>query len=352
MKLLTYLDPGQEPQIGVLIDGDAAVAALQAGAVAMEGAPRPFFRDMLSYLREGAAAKHKAHVVVDFITSKRRSGTVLCIDDLQVLAPLPCPESVRDCIAFEDHVINATRVVGLGRLAPLDEALERWLGRERSIAYLLNRAWYKRPLYYKSNRFSVVGHDAHVQMPAYSQAFDYELEWGVIIGQEGSDIRESDACNHIAGYTIFNDFSARDIQFQEMPGRLGPAKGKDFDTGNAMGPWMVTPDELSNPYQLTMTARVNGEEWSRGTTADMHWSFEQIIAYISRSETLYPGEFIASGTCSGKQGRGCGLELGRTLNPGDVVELEVEGIGVLRNKVTMAMGEAPKTRRLERISRA
>ena len=351
MKLLTYLGPDPDPQIGVLIDGGASVAALQAGALAMEGMPRPYFRDMLSFLREGAAAKYKVHVLADYIASQRPPGCVLGIDDVKVLAPVPCPESIRDCMAFEDHVINATRVVGLGRLAPLDEALERWLGREHSIAYALNRAWYKRPLYYKSNRFSVVGPDAPVQIPAYSKAFDYELEWGVVIGQEGRNIREGDARDHIAGYTIFNDFSARDVQFQEMSGRLGPAKGKDFDTGNAMGPWLVTPDQLSNPYRLEMAARVNGEEWSRGSTADMHWSFEQIISYISRSETLYPGEFIASGTCSGKRGRGCGLELGRTLKPGDVVELEVEGIGTLRNKVTAATTEAPRRPRLERAQR-
>jgi 2-keto-4-pentenoate hydratase/2-oxohepta-3-ene-1,7-dioic acid hydratase in catechol pathway len=115
----------------------------------------------------------------------------------------------------------------------------------------------------------------------------------------------------------------------EMRGRLGPAKGKDFDTGNAIGPWLVTRDEIADPYALTMTARVNGAEWSRGTTGDMHWSFEEIVSYISRSETLFPGDFIGSGTVGG----GCGLELGVYLQRGDVVELEVESIGRLRNRV-------------------
>ena len=352
MKLLTYLGPDPDPQIGVLIDNGTAIASLQAGAVAMEGTPRSYFRDMLSFLREGAAAKYKAHVLSDYIASQRPAGTVLGIDDVQVLAPVPLPESIRDCMAFEDHIINATRVVGLGKLAFIDETLERWLGRNRTLAYALNRAWYKSPLYYKSNRFSVVGPDAPVQIPAYATTFDYELEWGVVIGQGGRNIPVGSARDHIAGYTIFNDFSARDIQFQEMAGRLGPAKGKDFDTGNAIGPWLVTPDEISNPYRLTMIARINGEEWSRGSTADMHWSFEQIIAHISRSETLHPGEFIGSGTCSGRQGKGCGLELGRALKPGDVVELEVENIGVLKNRVTAATTEAPKQRRLEQAQRA
>ena len=166
-------------------------------------------------------------------------------------------------------------------------------------------------------------------MPHYTKRFDYELEWGIFIGTRGADISASAARDHIAGYVVFNDFSARDIQMAEMRGRLGPAKGKDFDTGNAIGPWLVTPDELPDPYALTMTARVNGAEWSRGSTRDMHWSFEEIIAYISRAETLFPGDFIGSGTVGG----GCGLELGVFLERGDEVELEVEGIGRLRNRV-------------------
>ena len=334
MKLLTYLLPGNEAQIGALMEDGKTIAALQAGVVAMEGAPLPYFRDMLSLLREGPAAMDKASAVAEHVSNKRPAGAVLALDSVALLAPVPCPESIRDCMAFEDHIINVIRTAGLGRLAELDEAIERHLGRRFTLARRLNRAWYERPVYYKSNRFTVVGTDAPVRMPAYTKRFDYELEWGVIIGKEGRNISESEARNHIAGYTIFNDFSARDIQFKEMRGRLGPAKAKDFDTGNAIGPWIVTRDELSDPYNLTMTARVNGEEWSRGSTADMYWSFEQMISYISRSETLYPGEFIGSGTCSGPQGKGCGLELGKFLKAGDVVELEVEEIGVLRNKVT------------------
>jgi len=108
-----------------------------------------------------------------------------------------------------------------------------------------------------------------------------------------------------------------------------PAKGKDFDTGNAMGPWLVTPEEIVNPHNLTMVARVNGQEWSRGNTRDMHFSFEEIIAYISKDETLYPGDFIGGGTV----GNGCGLELNRWLKLGDKVELEIEGLGILTNTI-------------------
>ena len=157
---------------------------------------------------------------------------------------------------------------------------------------------------------------------------DYELEFACVIGRVGTDISHEDALEHVFGYTVFNDASARDAQGKEMAGMLGPAKGKDFDTGNVLGPWIVSADELGDPHSLTMTARVNGEEWSRGTSADMRHRFDDIIAFISRSETLHPGEVIGSGTV----GTGCGLELGRFLKSGDVVELEIERIGVLRNR--------------------
>lgn len=333
MKLVTFKTPDDTVQLGALIDNGQAIAALQVGVEIMEGASSPHFTDMLTFIRDGPAARYKAHVVMDYVAHQRPRGAIWLPQHVTLLPPLPVPESIRDAMAFEDHIINATRAAGLGRLGRIDEAIERLLGRKATLAYSLNKAWYKRPVYYKGNRFSVIGHNADVVMPSYARQLDYELEWGVVIGREGRNIPIKEARNHIAGYTIFNDFTAREVQMQEIAGRLGPSKSKDFDTGNAIGPWLVTPDEIPNPYALAMYARVNGKEWSRGSTADMHWTFEQIISYISRSETLYPGEFIGSGTCSGPQGRGSGLELGRFLKPGDVVELEVERIGVLRNRI-------------------
>lgn len=333
MKLATVIGPDGLPQIGALFDGDKSVALLQAGLVALEGAPTPYFVSMLAFLKAGAEAQYKAYVVQDFVASKAPAGTMMPAASTTFLSPLPVPESIRDAMAFEEHIINSIRTVGLGRFGRLDEMIEKWFGRRRSIAGRLNKEWYKRPIYYKGNRFSVVGNAAVIRMPAYTKQFDFELEWGVIIGKAGRDIPQERARDHIAGYTIFNDFSARDIQMSEMKGRLGPAKGKDFDTGNAIGPWLVTADDIPDPYNLTMTARVNGEEWSRGSTGDMYWTFEKIISYISRSETLYPGEFIGSGACSGRLGKGSGLELGRTLKAGDVVELEVERIGILQNRI-------------------
>lgn len=333
MKLVTFSHKNNDQQIGVLVDGEQNIAVLQAGAEAMDGSPSLFFIDMLSFLQGGSQALDKAHAVKEFIVSQAPPKSMVAVDAVKLLAPVPRPESMRDCASFEQHMINAIRAVGLKKFAPVDEWIEKMFGRKRSIAYQANKAWYDRPIYYKGNRFSVIGPDGEAQIPAYTQQFDYELEWGIFINKQGANISKEQAGSHIGGYTIFNDFSARDIQLKEQGGRLGPAKGKDFDTGNAIGPCLVTPDEIASPYDLKMSARVNGDEWSRGTTRDMHWTFEEMIAYISQNETLYPGEFIGSGTCSGDQGRGCGLEMGRYLNPGDVVELEVQGIGVLRNKV-------------------
>ncbi|MFJ7278522.1 fumarylacetoacetate hydrolase family protein [Kitasatospora sp. NPDC098663] len=158
---------------------------------------------------------------------------------------------------------------------------------------------------------------------------DYELEFACVLGRGGTDIPAADAQAHIFGYTVFNDFSARDTQLEEITTGLGLSKSKDFTGSNVLGPWIVTADEVGDPYRLTMTARINGEEVSRGTSADMHHSFADMIAFTSRSTRLHPGEVLCSGTVA----TGCGLEHGRFLELGDTVELEVPGLGVLRNRV-------------------
>lgn len=336
MRLVTFQKTDGTQHIGALVDDDSGIALLQEGTLANNGSADPDFASMLAFLAGGPKARDKAREVVEFIAGQQPPVAKVPTDSVKLLAPVPRPESIRDCLTFEQHIINSIRAVGLKKLAPLDEWIERVFGRKWSVAYRANRAFYERPIYYKSNCFSVVGTDEVVRMPSYTSKFDYELEWGIFIGKAGSDISLKEAGSHIGGYTIFNDFSARDIQMKEQAGRLGPAKGKDFDTGNAMGPCLVTPDEIGDPYDLVMTASMNGEEWSRGTTSDMHWSFEDLIEYISRSETLYPGEFLGSGTCSGALGKGCGLELGRFIHAGDVVELEVENIGKLTNTVAGA----------------
>jgi 2-keto-4-pentenoate hydratase/2-oxohepta-3-ene-1,7-dioic acid hydratase in catechol pathway len=201
---------------------------------------------------------------------------------------------------------------------------------QASGRFTVPEVWYQQPLYYKANRFSVAQSGKDVVWPAYSDVMDFELELACIIGKRGKDISKANAEDHIFGYTIYNDFSARDTQMQESGGPLGPAKSKDFDDSIILGPVIVTKDELDDPYNLRMQARVNGETWCDNNSSTIHWKFSDMIAHISKSETLHPGEVIGSGTV----GLGCGLEHLRFLNDGDVVELEIEKIGVISNKVT------------------
>jgi 2-keto-4-pentenoate hydratase/2-oxohepta-3-ene-1,7-dioic acid hydratase in catechol pathway len=337
LRLITFLyDEKQE--IGALTGADAKVIRLQAAEQFRAGEPHPFFDSMLDFLRGGAAARARAQAAHDFALSQHTEGSVIDRAQVRVLSPVPRPESIRDFMVFEQHVTNCIRKFEMPRwLASVDESIDAAIGRKATLAYRKNRAWYKRPVYYKGNRFSVVGDGANVIMPAYTRRLDWELEFGIFIGKLGRDISKERAREYIGGFTIFNDFSARDAQGREMASRLGPAKGKDFDTGNAIGPVLVTPDEIRDPYNLVMKARINGEEVSYGHTRGMYWTFEQMIAYVSQSETLYPGEFLGSGTGtvpeSGKNLRGCGLEMDRFLKVGDKVELEIERIGTLTNYV-------------------
>lgn len=334
MKLATFLYGDDiKPKIGVLTPDGQSIIILEKAVDALDFNIPYYFNDMLSFLSGDCEARDKAQEVVDFVLQEQPPGLTVNLESVTLLSPVPRPESIRDCMAYEQHIINIIRRVGFKKLAGIDVFIEKILGRKRTLAYRLNRTFYERPIFYKSNRFSVVGHDQEVIIPDYTQKMDYELEFGIFLSRSGKNIPVNDADEYIGGYTIFNDFSARDIQLDEQKGRLGPAKGKDFDTGNAIGPVLVTPDEIGNPYELSMTASVNGEIWSQGNSSDMHWRFEDMIAYMSRSETLYPGEFIGSGTCSGKDGCGCGLEMGRFLKKGDVVELTVEKIGTLKNTV-------------------
>jgi 2-keto-4-pentenoate hydratase/2-oxohepta-3-ene-1,7-dioic acid hydratase in catechol pathway len=251
---------------------------------------------------------------------KARRGKSHVLKSVKLHAPIPRPPRIRDFLCFELHVrqSRANRYLfGMGT-ARIDPA-------KVEIA----KVWYDRPVYYKGNPFSVVGHEAEVHWPSYSRIIDYELEIGLVIGRGGRNVSAKDALSHVFGYTVFNDFSARDEQYIEMQGQLGPAKGKDFDTGNAFGPWITTADEIGDPQNLRMQARVNGEKWSDGNSRDMKHGFADIVAYASVEETLHPGEVLGSGTVGG----GCGNELGRFMKHGDVVELEVAGIGVLRNRI-------------------
>jgi 2-keto-4-pentenoate hydratase/2-oxohepta-3-ene-1,7-dioic acid hydratase in catechol pathway len=183
---------------------------------------------------------------------------------------------------------------------------------------------YELPISYFGNPLSFIGPDEIVPWPHYTKRMDYELELGIVIGREGAGLTPEQALDHVVGLTILNDFSARDIQAREMTGNLGPSKGKHFACGT--GPVIATLDELPESG-LQMLARVNGETWCDASSSEMIWSIEEIVAWASQGEQLAPGMLLGSGTCNG----GSTLELDRTLNPGDVIELEIEGLGVLRN---------------------
>jgi fumarylacetoacetate (FAA) hydrolase len=216
--------------------------------------------------------------------------------DVVLRPPVLHPPSIRDFYAFEQHVRTARGSRGLD----------------------VPREWYEIPVFYFSNPAAVFGPDDEIPYPEGTEELDYELELAAVIGADGQ----------IAGFTVMNDWSARDLQRAEMKVGLGPSKGKDFAT--SFGPVLVTTDEFDGTAG-TMVARVNGEERSRGAVADMHYSWRAIREHAARNTRLLPGDMLGSGTV----GTGCILELGggRWLQPGDVVELEIEGIGVLRNTV-------------------
>jgi len=318
MKLVTYDTGNDAGRPGALVDDGSAIVDL---ARASDGAVQS-----VQWIAEGGES---ALAQAQEAAARADASMKVALGDVKLLAPIQPPIQMRDCLCFETHLIQAfqnARLLRAQQAENPDKALQEM---EEKGILSVPQTFYDQPIYYKANRFSVVGHEHDVIWPHYSNFMDFELEFGVYIGRTALDVKKENARDYIFGYTIFNDFTARDAQTAEMGGSLGPAKGKDFDTANPMGPCLVTADEFGDPYDKTMICRVNGEEWGRGSTGSMHWKFEDVIQHISASETLRPGEFLGSGTV----GNGCGLEHMRFLQPDDVVELEVEGIGVLRNRL-------------------
>lgn len=308
MKLVTFKHPSfnkyttapDGTHIGVWID-DAHILVLYLGA-----------HNMIDFFAHDCIkrAPNRIESMQNlFNQGEDMSEIIFPATEVELFAPFPQPTSLRDFGVFKTHMDAAARITGK-EISP---------------------EWFKLPNYYRGSTSptSIAGHDAEVTWPNYTEKLDFELEWGVYIGKTGKNISIEEAPEYIAGYTIYNDISARDIQFRHMTLSLGPAKGKDFDNSNIMGPCLVTPDEIDDPYNLNMTARVNGEVWSEGNTSDMYYTFAEMISFVSQSETLFPGDFLGSGTV----GKGCGWELDRWIQPGDVIELEIENIGVLRNRI-------------------
>lgn len=275
MKLVTYEAPDVDGRRVGYLDGEVVVDA-------------GFDGDMVAFIEAGAPVK----------AGKGVEGAVL-------RAPLR-PRTLRDFLAFEGHLLNV--FPGLGKEIPQE--------------------WYDVPAHYKGLPDTVIGPDDVIPWPAYTQKLDHELELAAVIGRPGRDITEANALDHVFGYTIWNDLSARDVQARELPVGMGPGKGKDWDGSNVLGPCIVTADEI-DPHDVDLDVRINGERWGGANTKDMHHTFEVMIAYASQALTLHAGEVIGSGTATG----GSGIELDRWIDAGDVIEMEASGIGVLRNTV-------------------
>ena len=333
MKLLTFspnripVPADQNPhrlgaQVGeVVID----LAAASSWARQARGLPQqPLPASLYELIRSGPDVWQYAHNLLSVLEGENPLDLIikgqypvgLKPGEIRLAPPLLRPMSLRDFYAFEQHVVTAHK--NRGKKVPEE--------------------WYQFPVFYFSNPNAIFGPDETIPYPSYTHALDYELEVACIISKAGINISPEQAADYIFGYTIFNDWSARDIQKKEMRVGLGPAKGKDF--ASSIGPWIVTPDELEHNfkgrpgvYDLEMVARVNGEKRSQGNWKDIHYSFGEMIARASQGTYLLPGDMLGSGTV----GTGCLLELtrgeGPWLQPGDIVELEIEGLGVLVNQV-------------------
>jgi 2-keto-4-pentenoate hydratase/2-oxohepta-3-ene-1,7-dioic acid hydratase in catechol pathway len=298
--VMMHLRGHEVAHLGVLLN-DGSVVDVTATNRA------PAFVSLMSLIEAGNAALHAVEAIVASARERVAAGSY------RLAAPIPRPTQFRDSMCFFQHIEQCATA----RRPP------------NAATYQLPDVYRQQPVYYIGNRLSVAAPGQDILWPRYSQVMDFELELACVISKQAKNLTLDNALEHVFGFTIFNDFSARDAQAREMEGRLGPAKGKHFDGGNVFGPCVVTTDEIGDPQNLRMMARVNGESWCDNSSATMNWTFAQLLVHISADETLYPGEIIASGTV----GNGCGLEHSRFLRSGDIVELEIEKIGILRNRV-------------------
>lgn len=302
MRFVTF-DDGRGERVGALL-ADDTIVDLVAAQTELVPAGKPLGSALIALLEDWGDALPTAQAVVAAVNDRLGNGgqvaSLVDAGKARLLAPVPRPPRLRDYLTYEQHAAGS----GM-QMSPAFEQM---------------------PIGYKGNPYTVVGHEAELLWPAYSDQLDFELELGFYVAGSGVDLSVREAAQHIAGVTIFNDVSARDIQLLEMSMMIGPSKSKDFC--NVMGPCMTTIDELDE-YAIELIARVNGEEWARGTSAGRRYSFAEVLAWASYAEPVVAGEFLAVGTVGG----GCGLELDRWLQPGDVLELEASGIGVLRNTV-------------------
>ena len=318
MKLVTY-DVGSGPRAGVLADERVIDATSLLGT-------SHTLRDVQALLELPERPLDRLRAALTRVPAPSAP-----VNKVRLRAPVLQPPTVRDFMAFEGHA--------------------------RFYAKQVAEAWYRLPIFYFSNPLRIFGPDDEVPYPSASDRLDYELELGCVIGREGSNVRAADGLEHIAGFLMFNDWSCRDLQFDEMECRLGPAKGKDSAT--SLGPWLVTTDELEpvlrdGRLQVRCTLRVNGQQWMDGDGGEMYYTWGDFVERASRDSRIVPGDVFGSGTVSGGTvgeaiGRGYPA---RYLEPGDTVELEVEGIGVLRNRIGPRVDPDPRYRYRAPLARA
>ena len=288
----------------LLGEGLAPAAAVRLSEALLPG-------DMVALIEGGGRSLDAARQALQWAADEGPDADGVAVvypaETLHFLPPVPRPPLLRDFMGFETHLRNI--YPKLGREIPSE--------------------WYNMPVYYKGNPGSLGTHGDDIPIPSYATALDIEFELAMVIGRGGVNIPAERALDHVFGYMIYNDFSERTIQAREMSVGLGPAKGKDFVRGHVLGPHLVTADEVPDIYNLHMVARVNDEVWCETNSGTIHWKFEEMIAHVSTDELLRPGEILGSGTVGG----GSGAERGTLLGRGDVVELEVERLGTLRNRV-------------------
>ncbi|MEA2487071.1 MAG: hypothetical protein QOF16_725 [Actinomycetota bacterium] len=311
MRLFRYVShrSGFQPRLAVAVDDGLPIDLIDAWrretGTRLDWDEAGFLVSFVSLIEDGPEVWAEVRRVVRAASSDDELKVGDHTPGLRWLCPLERMSSLRDFLAFEDHV-------------------QRGAARRNTT---VPDYWYEAPVYYKGNHRAVIGPGEECRWPPYTNHLDFELELGMIVGKRGRNIPADQAHDFVFGFTILNDFSARDVQSKEMTAWLGPAKGKDFCNG--LGPCIITADEVGAEPDLEMICRVNDEEWGRGRSSDAYWRWADMISHVSVGEDVWPGDVYGSGTPGGC----CGLDIGRELEPGDVVELEIDRIGVLRNVI-------------------
>ncbi|ATQ42919.1 fumarylacetoacetate hydrolase family protein [Caulobacter mirabilis] len=319
MKLFTIIANGVT-QVGVGLTEDTLLAL--ADAHALQGGSGGPFGGMIDLIEAGQAGLDRARA----LASAPPQAAIHTFADVVLKAPLPVPARLRDSSMFTEHLEIIRKE--MARLAVRDAAdpeaeLQKLLEGDFKLPDVLHRLC----CYYNGNHHAVIGPDEPLRWPAMSEVLDYELEFAVVVGRGGRDLSPEQARDHVFGYTLMNDWSARDLQVDVSKSGAGPCMGKDFAT--SLGPCIVTADELSDPHDMALSAWVDGERWSEGSTRNMRHTVFEALSQFSRISPLVPGEVIGSGTCA----YGSAAEQGRRLQPGQTVELRAEEIGSLTNQI-------------------